>query len=226
VADLAQAMTDALNPLAAAMRNNQTAITAAMKAYDGSTTSAQNLQQATVAYYNAQLQLLAGIEQTKASIDDMFGNSIRNYKLAGMDSQGKFDFYKSDAAALQQQALGSSDPETIKNLASRIDADMNAAFNLLTPEQQAGPEGQAFISRAQSTDKAIGDHLDSIKKDLVDATQDILKQIKDAIGASDASQAAAAGTQLDAAHTNLLAAQTPRTLIIQGPNFGSQQVTG
>jgi hypothetical protein len=224
LADLQQVMTDSQNQLAAATRNNEAAIRAAMKAYDGSTTSAQNLQQATVAYYNAQIQLLAGIEQTKQAIGDMFGNTVRNFKLAGLDNQGKYNFYQNEAASLQQQILNSSDPATIQALSQRLDQDMEAAFNLLTPEQQAGAEGQSFISRAESTDQAIQDHLDDVKKSVLDPMKQTLEDLKALIGASDDAQAAAANTQQAAANTNLAAAQTPRTVVVTLPD-GSQQVT-
>jgi hypothetical protein len=49
LADAAQAWSDALDPFDAALRNNGLAVRSVMNAYDGSTASAQGLQQATVA---------------------------------------------------------------------------------------------------------------------------------------------------------------------------------
>lgn len=219
----AQMLTDSLNPLDAAMRQNRATISAVMNAYDGSSQAATNLQQATVGYYNAQVQLIAGIENTKRAIDDMFGGTFRSIQMAGLDKQGKYDFLQKEAADLQAQALASTDPATIQALSQRINDDISAAFNLLSPEEQAA-QGGAFLAKGHATQDAIDAHMEAVKKGVVDATNDMLQKLLDKIGASDEAQKAAAEKQDDAADKNLTAAKTPRLIIIQGPN-GQQTVT-
>lgn len=223
--DIAAAMDAQLNPLAAALKNNATAIGLVMTAYNGSLATTQNLATATTAYYNAQLQLISGIYQAKSAIDDMFGATFRNIKLAGMDTQAKYNFYQSDAATAQAQALSSSDPATIQRLATQINADINAAFALLSPADQAGATGAAFLSRGQATQSAIDARLEKIAKDTADATQKTLDAIKTLIGAGADAQTAAAASQVVAGTLQVQAATTPRTLTVVIPGSGQQVVT-
>lgn len=223
--DVATAVAASSNQFQTAMKNNATAIANVMKAYDGSLVSTQNLATATTAYYNAQLQLIAGIGQAKQAIDDMFGATFRNIRLAGMDTQGKYNFFQSDAASAQAQALASSDPATIQRLAGQINQDISSAFGLLTPAEQAAQSG-AFLEAGRAAQAAIDARLEKIQKDAVDATQKVLNDIKALIAANVDSQAAAAKTQQDAAAMQLQAAQTPRTFNFVLPGYGSQQVTG
>lgn len=220
--DVAAGMEASSHGLTTALKNNEASIRGVMSAYDGTLKSTQNLQQATVGYYNAQLQLLAGIAQAKAAIDDMFGSTFRNIKMAGMDKQGKYDFLRKEAADLEEQALKSDDPETIRRLADRINADINAAFNLLSPEEQAA-QSASFLTKGQATQKGIDDHLDAISKGVADATKETLDKIKDLIGAGAEDQKAAAKDQRVAADAQLTAARTPRKLEVSLPD-GTQQV--
>lgn len=213
MSDAAQAMLDAQNSFQTALKNNATGIRAAMDAFDHSAASTETLRAATMSYYNAQLNLIIATHQIKDSIDAMFGDTFRNIQLAGMDKQGKYNFYQGEAASLQQQALGSSDPQTIRALANRINDDINAAFALLTPEEQAA-QGGAFISQGRATQAAIDTRLESLATAATNATMAVLDQIKDLIGASDAKQLEAANVQKSAAAINLTAAQTPVTLVV------------
>jgi hypothetical protein len=124
------------------------------------------------------MQLLSQIQDVRTSLGDLFGNTIRNFKLAGMDNQGKFNFYQQDAAALQAQALASSDPATIRALADKINADMQAAFNLLSPEEQAGAAGQAFIARGTAAGMRSTSASSSFRRPRRNATTQTLADMK------------------------------------------------
>lgn len=223
LADVAAAVTASQNQFQTALTNNATSIRNVMAAYDGTAATTQNLATATTAYYNAQVQLLIGIQNIRQSIGDMFGSTLRNIQLAGMDTQAKYNFYQQESAQLQAQIARSNDPAQIQALAARINANIQAAFNLLTPEQQRA-QGGAFISQGQQTQSAIDARLEGIATRAAAATQSTLDSIKALIMAGAAEQTAAANTQVAAANTNLNAANTPRQLVIVLPG-GGQQVT-
>jgi hypothetical protein len=192
-----------------AMKQNEAAVRSVAATYDGSANAAKAAA-ATINYYNAQMQLLSQIQDVRTSMGDLFGNTIRNFKLAGMDNQGKYNFYQQEAAALQAQALASSDPETIRALADKINADMQAAFNLLSPEEQAGAAGQAFIARGTAAGNALDERLEKLQKQTADATTRTLADMKRSSTPRD--EAPGGGRPRSrAANTNLAAAQTPKT---------------
>jgi hypothetical protein len=222
LADLAASTEANSNRFQTALRNNATAIKDAMSHFDHSTASTEHLRDATIAYYNAQLQLISGIDQVKQSVDDLFGGTIRSLEMGGMDKQGQYDFLRNEAATLQQQALASSDPETVRRLAEQINADLNAAFNLLSPEEQNAHRAE-FLSGTRSTQAALDARLEALRRQAIEDTKDVLRQIKELIGANTQLETHNAATNLTAANTQLTAAQTPRTLILQSPN-GEQQV--
>jgi hypothetical protein len=222
LADLAASTEANSNRFQTALRNNATAIKDAMSHFDHSTASTEHLRDATIAYYNAQLQLISGIDQVKQSVDDLFGGTIRSLEMGGMDKQGQYDFLRNEAATLQQQALASSDPETVRRLAEQINADLNAAFNLLSPEEQNAHRAE-FLSGTRSTQAALDARLEALRRQAIEDTKDVLRQIKELIGANTQIETHNAATNLTAANTQLTAAQTPRTLILQSPN-GEQQV--
>jgi hypothetical protein len=81
----------------------------------------------------------------------------------------------------------------------QINQDEQAAFAMLTPEQQAGVEGQAFISQGTAAQQAIDSHLDHIKEAVATATKDTLSEIKDLISGPTGSMNSAANTMNGAA---------------------------
>jgi hypothetical protein len=222
LADLAASTEANSNRFQTALRNNATAIKDAMSHFDHSTASTEHLRDATIAYYNAQLQLISGIDQVKQSVDDLFGGTIRSLEMGGMDKQGQYDFLRNEAATLQQQALASSDPETVRRLAEQINADLNAAFNLLSPEEQNAHRAE-FLSGTRTTQAALDARLEALRRQAIEDTKDVLRQIKELIGANTERETHNAETNLTAANTQLIAAQTPHTLILQSAN-GEQQV--
>jgi hypothetical protein len=203
--DVATAIDASQHQFEHALKNNETAIHSVMKAYDGSSAAAQNLATATNAYYNAQLQLLVGIVNAKSAIDDVFSGTIRGIQLSVLDKQGQYNFYQSEASDLKAQALASSDPAAIQRYAQQIAQDIAAAFNTLSPEQQAARAAE-FIRQAKEDQAAIDAKLEQLQKEAADATQKVLNDIKTLLGANTDSQASAANTQLQAANTQLAAA--------------------
>src|SRR5258708_4003483 len=83
-------MTASQNQFQTAVANNEAAMRKAMQAYAGSSTAATNLAAATTSYYNAQVQLLAGVSQVKQAIGDMFQSTYRNIATTGLNNQDKY----------------------------------------------------------------------------------------------------------------------------------------
>lgn len=202
---------------AALMRQGE-ALRAQAAANDQSVEGMQALTSATNAYYNAQVQLLAQIEQTKRAISSMFGDTIRSLTLQTLDKEGQYNFLRDEAARLNQQMLQETDPAKIRALAERINADINQAFGLLTPEQQKAMLGQ-FRADIEAVQKAAEQHLTDVGDTVQTTVGDVLKTIRDEIK-SVADKLAAAGTanlqasgqNLEASGMLLEAARTPLTI--------------
>lgn len=209
--DVAKAVSASQNQYTAAMQANESSIRAVMKSFDGTAASAQTLATATTTYYNAQLQLMVALRQTSDQINGMFDQTFRNIRLAGMDKQGQYNFYQQDAEQARQLLKTATDPETIRQLSARINQDINAAFGLLSPEQQKAMSAQ-FIEQGKQAQKEANDRIEKIQKDAAEQTNKTLKEIKELIGAGAEDQKSAAKTQLEAAQINSATAKQPVTV--------------
>lgn len=190
--DIATSIAQSQNEYTTALEANSAAMREAMSAFDGTAASTQKLSSATTTYYNAQMQLMLAITQVSQQIDAMFGSTFQNIKLAGLDNQGKYDFYQADTEAARAMLATATDPTQIQQLASRINSNINSAFSLLSPADQKALSAQ-FISQGQSAQKEIDDRLAKIQKEAADATKQTLDEIKNLLGmnAEDFKQAGA-----------------------------------
>jgi hypothetical protein len=210
LADAMEVITAEGDQFNTALRANAAGLHTVMDAYDGTLESTTNLANATITYYNAQIQLIAAITRTKQAIDDMFGATFHNIQMAGMDRQGQYNFYQHDADVARALALTSTDPDTIRTLSQRINDDIASAFNLLTPDQQRAQSAD-FLTRGQATQAAIDQHMIDIRQNVVDATVTMTAAVRDLIG----SLTTTAATNATAANTNLAAATTPTTVHVE-----------
>lgn len=190
--DVATQIEASQNQYDTALKANAKAIRDAIDQFDGTAASTQKLSAATTQYYNAQLQLMAAIAQVSQQINAMFDSTFQNIKLAGLDKQGKYDFYQSDAEEARRLLATATDPEVIRQLSARINQDINAAFGLLSPEEQKARSAE-FITQGKQAQKEANDRLEKIQKDAADATTKTLKEIKELLGmnAEDFKQAGA-----------------------------------
>lgn len=173
------------------------------------TASLQTLTAATAQYKDMAAQLILGLEQAKRSIDEMFGQTSRNIRLAGLDDQGKYNFYQSEAERLFAQIGTSTSAEEVERLSARINENINAAFALLSPEQQR-TMGDEYLKRIDNTNKVIQEKLTKLQTEAAAATKKQLDDIKAVIDKLALDQKAAADTQKQAADTQLVAANTPQ----------------
>lgn len=213
------AFEESQNVFATAARRNQEAMDAAIDSYDGSAAATENLTRATAEYYIAQVNLLAQIETIRLAISEMFGNTARNIQLAGMDDQGRYDFYMVEANRLFEQLMASSDPEQIRRFAERINENIGAAFALLSPEEQAAMSAD-FLERLSRAEEAVDARLREVESQLEDRTTNVLDRVQVALDKAAQDQLDAAAAQLDAGNLQLEAARTPHTLVVEVPSAG------
>ena len=183
--------------------------------YDKTAASSQTLTTATTAYYNAVVATIAQTELIKTSISNMFASTIQAMKLSTLDTAGKYAFYQSDEATAAAAMAASSDPATIQALSTRINNDFNAAFGLLTPQQQKD-QLNTFTDNISKLNTATTAQLATIQKNTSDAATAILTTIQTAFADASVKQGQAADGQVAAAQIQLAAAQTPVTVFIQG----------
>jgi hypothetical protein len=190
---------------------------------DMSLASIQNLSQATNTFRQSAAQLILSFESAKQQIDGMFADTRRTIQMGGMSDQERYDFLQAEAGRLYQQVQTATSPEEIQRLSDKINQDINDAFSLLSPEDQAANRGD-FISRLDSTNATIQSRLQTLQQQVVTDTKDALTRIEAIMTAQATSMQKAADTQNNAADKNLEAANTPIQLDLRVD--GTQQVTG
>jgi hypothetical protein len=143
-------------------------------AMDGSVSSMQDLAAATSDYRNAVAQTLVAIRNIQQAVAAMFSATGQSIQLFGKNPTQLYDFYMGDAASASALLANEHDPVRAQNLANRIDADINAAFNALPDGQKGvmqpilleylfGADGQGGIAgfAQQQLDRIFGETADS-----------------------------------------------------------------
>lgn len=196
------------NQWTTALEDSNSAIQSQIDGYDDSAAATQRLVTATASWYTTQVQLLVQIESIRHAVGEMFGNTARTIQLSGLDEQGKYNFYQQEAEQLYSQLMASNDPQAIQRYAERINEDIMAAFNLLSPEEQQAQSGD-FLERLNRLNDAVDGRLQDVESEVTDRVTNILNQVQTALDAAAAAQQTAANTNVDAANTQLAAAGTP-----------------
>lgn len=224
----ANPMDDALEMIADAARGAQAALEKQGEAlldlldtYDGTGEATTALAAATKGYYANVVALIAQMEQLKTTIRDMFAGSIKQYTFAKLDTAGKYDYLKDEAAALTAQLATTTDAAMIDRLTKQIDADMREAFGLLSPEQQAA-QADAFIMGAREVNEIAQQQLTAAQEKAQTAMDAILTAIKTAIDAAAekfsaaAAEVSAGGQDIQDAADTLASAAGMRSPVVTG----------
>jgi hypothetical protein len=211
-----------------ALMDAGTSIRGLIDKFDNTADSATNLANATLAYYNAQVQLLAQLERVRNAItgpQGMFANTERDLRLSTLDNTGKYNFYSNEISTLRGQLATATDPAQIQAIAARINDDITAAFGLLDPAQQrqmldafVGPNGLTAQVATQ-----VNARLTNVETDVQTSVADVLGEVRDTLKQFAVDMAASAHTQQSAADTNLAAAHTPLVVnvVTVVPDFSS-----
>jgi hypothetical protein len=160
---------------------------------------------------SAAIQLAVQITQVKAAIDGMFSDSIRSISMSTMTKEEQYKFLQDESAQLYMKALTSTDPMEVQRLAEKINADVMAAWNLLTPEQQAAAKDEQ-IRRLKEVNAALDARVTTLgnkqQDDYIARMDQLSKKLDEVVVA----QLDAAAKQNNAADKQLDAANTPKTV--------------
>lgn len=196
--------------------------------YDGTVEATQRLTNATGEYYSALVQTLAQVEQLRQNLSDMFGGTRENLILQTLDDPQRYDYYQMMAARARDQLQTASSPEEVERLSRQIDQYINAAFALLTPEEQraALAEQLRLLDEVRAEADArlvdISETIQTAGEETLASIRTLLSEfVANLASSSDASKRAAdsnvesANTNREAAEVNLRAAQTPLVIRIE-----------
>lgn len=190
------------------------------------TESLGQLSQATAAYRQSAAALILEFENAKTQMADMFGQTSRNIQLAGLDRQGQYNFYQNESARLFDQIANASSADEVTRLASLINQDINAALNLLTPEQQVSMQ-QDWLTRLDTVNETVQERLTTLQETAARDANTTLDRIDKMMTDLATAQKEAADTQKTAAAEQLEAARTPIDLNVRvDTTTGFAAVTG
>jgi tape measure domain-containing protein len=171
--------------------------------------SINTLTNATVNYRLAVGKLVTDLENVRLHIEDMFANTTRNIQLAGLDDQGKYNFYQNESARLFDQISSASSGEELSRITDKINNDINAAFNLLSPEQQVAMQSE-WLERIKKVDELAQQRARELQEEAVkeanrqlDEINRITQELALAMKGPADKQKEAADIQLEAANTAL-----------------------
>jgi hypothetical protein len=211
--DLGKFLADLAKSPKARLAEMGTALTALSGKTKISVEELQKLGQATGEYQSAVANLLVGFEQAKVEIAGMFGDTARNIRLTNLDDPGKYAFYQNESNRLLSNIQTSDSSDDIRNWASKINEDINAAYQLLSPEQQRAHE-QEYLDRLDKVNKIVTDRLEAVQKQTASEANAILAQIRDALDLKAKEFKEAADTMNGAANTSAAAAARGTTLTV------------
>ena len=165
-------------------------------------------------FRSAALQMMLQIKQVQDAVGSMFGDTIRSLQMSIMTPEQQFAFLQQEADSLFAQALASNDPLQIQQLLQRLNADVNQAMSLLSPEQRAAlvPEQ---ITRLQDVNSQIQARLADLNTGVQNNLQATLQSLSDKLDKVAQAQLDAAAKQNDAADKmNDAADKMPRDIDI------------
>lgn len=214
----ADPMEDAFKAIAAQTRGTYESFIAAGVAlqelgskFDGSADSAKALATATGQYYQMQVQLLAQLEQVRQSLSGSGGSieqTVRGIRMSTLDSSGQYAFLQAETERLRAELSTATNPQDIARLVSAIEANVNQAFGLLSPEEQKA-QAQAFIDNLRSFGAEADARIRALQEQTKKEAGENLDNLRTVLTEHIAGLAATAATNAAAANTNLIAANTP-----------------
>lgn len=187
------------------------------------------LAQGAQAFAQTVARVMADIQAARANIDSNINDALRNYDMAGLSNEEKINYLRAEAERLRGQLGVATDPQQIQDLIAKIIADSQAAFALLTPEQQALLKGdysqglRDVQAEANARLQTVSDNIVNNTRNVFDEVQAGLNSIIDKMGAAADKDAETADKNNDAADKQIIAANTPlRVEIVNAPS----EITG
>lgn len=175
--------------------------------------SLNQLTAGTNAYRQSTVSLLLAFEQVRRSIDEMFGDTIRSFELAGLDESGQYAYLQNEANRLYAEMMAATDPAEIQRLAQQVNRNMNAAFGMLSPEEQRAQSAE-FAERARVVNETAQQRIRELSDQIASDATDVLSRVETTLNAAAEQYRDAATTQSKAAYVfaNAVAAGVPVTI--------------
>jgi len=208
VDDALKAIAAAATPAYTTLNNMTVAMKDLIKNFDGTDTAITNLSAATVQYYNAQVALIAQIEQIKTAVGGMFSSTIESFKLSVMSPQQQYDYYQKNADDTYKLLLAEKDPVKIQAYANKINDDYNKAFGLLSTDDKTANVDK-FVTNINKVNDVIQKGLTGTETDAQNTVAGLMTAIRPLLEGVAQDMADAAQKQIDAANKQNTAADTP-----------------
>lgn len=209
-----------------------------LREFDGSAESVMRLNNSLLTLQQIQQQISAEVAAARASIGGTVGGAIDQVTLAGLDEQGRYNFFRQRSEADRNRIMTLTDPQQIAQAVESATRNAMQAFALLTPEQQRelGDEFIAYLEglseigdeRLEMVDQevktglekagdAVVQQLGDAIKPFLDATNKFLKATERLDGAA-TKMDRSAGRMESAAARQQQAANTPVNVVVEGGN--------
>lgn len=151
-------------------------------AYDGSDVATQKLTAATNDFAQTALQVMQQISEARSNISETTSGSIEGIKLSTMGDKEKYDYFQSQAQALENSLSSMSDPAQIEATVQKINDLTNKAYALI-PDDQKKAFSQQFIDfltdTAHIADSKLNDTEKDVKKTGADVAGETTKKLED-----------------------------------------------
>lgn len=172
-----------------------------------STESIQNLTQATAAYRAAAASLILEFQNARANVGSTIEGAIFNYRLAGMDQQGQYNFLQAEADKIMAGIVNLTDAQQITDAVRRATELSNQAFGMLSPEERMQKSAE-FIAGLEELRRQADTRLAALQQQITDSANEQLTTIKGIVTDLVNAQKDAASTTQQAANTLNQGAQT------------------
>jgi hypothetical protein len=166
---------------------------------DTSADSINALTQGMLQFQVATVQMVQAIDAAAASIHDMFMSTADSIRMSLMSEEERYAHLQSRADALFEQLLVETDPAKIKELAEKIDADINAAWGMLDEGQQSAL-GEQYLERITAIDEIVADKMAGLRDVVIEDAESMMVYVADRLQALFNQGDLAAQQQLEAAN--------------------------
>ena len=145
---------------------------------DSSAESMNSLVSQMIAFGAATVQMIAAIDAAAASMHQMFMTTKEKIEMAGMTPEEQYNYLQKQTEELYKQLESETDPAEIQRIAGKINENINKAWDLLTPEQQAAM-GKSFTDRLTMLDKAVADKMGALREVVIEDAKGVMQSITD-----------------------------------------------
>lgn len=181
-----------------------TAISELVSRYDGSTQSAQALNQALAINKETAYQLAMAIQGVSDSIDAMFAESAQQIRESVMSQEERVAAWRAQREVLTAQLDDLFDPTEIQETAAEVNRLNNLIFQSLSQEQQQ-VQAEAFAQFAEQTNEIAQTQLSAVLESARVSQEQLNQQLR-GIMTSAASQFSSAADQFTRAAQIIAAA--------------------